>query len=35
MGQSYKELVAWKKAMNLVTEGYRLTGIFLAKSFTG
>ncbi|HEV8130576.1 MAG TPA: four helix bundle protein [Acidobacteriota bacterium] len=28
MGQSYKDLVAWKKAMELVTEVYRSTGAF-------
>src|SRR5919198_5295873 len=28
MGQSYRELVAWQKAMALVTEIYRVTKVF-------
>ena len=28
MGDSYKDLIAWRKAMDLVTEVYRATGSF-------
>jgi 23S rRNA-intervening sequence protein len=28
MGQSYRELIAWQKAMDLVTEIYRATATF-------
>lgn len=35
MGQSYSDLVVWQKAMQLVTEIYRLTAEFPAKEIYG
>ena len=35
MGQSYKELVAWQKAMNLVTKVYSLTKNFPREELYG
>jgi len=35
MGQGYKDLVAWQKAMELVTEVYRATGTFPKEELYG
>ena len=35
MGQSYRQLLAWQKAMNLVTEIYRATKAFPAEERYG
>ena len=35
MGDSYKDLIAWRKAMDLVTEIYRVTGTFPKEELYG
>ena len=35
MGQSYKDLIAWQKAMGLVTEIYRVTQSFPREEIYG
>ena len=35
MGQSYRDLIAWRKAMELVTEIYRTTRAFLREELCG
>jgi len=35
MAQSYKELIAWRKAMELVVEVYRVTRSFPAEELYG
>ncbi len=35
MGDSYKDLIAWRKAMDLVTDVYRVTRVFPREELYG